>query len=99
MIDLQPRHLETVQILLRGALPPGTIVWAFGSRVNGTAIEGSDLDLVVHYAHDAPADLAALRAVFRDSNLPFTVQLLDWATIPEHFRQEIFACYEELLTG
>lgn len=99
MIDLQPRHLEAVQALLRGALPPGTAVWAFGSRVNGTAGEGSDLDLVVRYADGAPADLAALKAAFRDSNLPFTVQLLDWAAIPEHFRHEICACYEELLPG
>jgi len=99
MIDLLPRHLETVQALLRGILPPGTAVWAFGSRVNGMATEGSDLDLVVRSTHGEPVDLTMLKAAFRDSNLPFKVELLDWATIPEYFRQEISACYEQLLPG
>ena len=96
MIDLQPRYLTTVQTVLQGGLPPDTAVWAFGSRVNGTAIEGSDLDLVVRHADGKTVDLAALKAAFRDSNLPFRVELLDWATIPEHFRREILVCYEAL---
>jgi uncharacterized protein len=89
MIDLLPRHLVEVQAILKQFLPPDCEVWAFGSRVSGTATEGSDLDLVVRSAESAEIALTGLKAAFRDSNLPFRVELLDWATIPETFRHEI----------
>jgi predicted nucleotidyltransferase len=60
--------------------------------VNGTAHEGSDLDLVVRnpadLSHPQP-DMSELREAFSESNLPILVDLLDWARIPESFRQEI----------
>ena len=67
-------------------------MWAYGSRVNGTAYEGSDLDLFVRNPAglDIPSlDLAALRQAFAESNLPILVDVLDWARIPESFRLEI----------
>jgi predicted nucleotidyltransferase len=89
MMDLLPKHLEEVQAILRQYLSPGSEVWAFGSRVNGMAAEGSDLDLIVRSADGAGVVLTGLRAAFRDSNLPFKVELLDWAAIPDCFRNEI----------
>ncbi len=89
MIDLQQRHLVEVQALLKQFLPPGCEVWAFGSRIGGTATEGSDLDLVVRSSDATDINLAGLKAAFRESNLPFRVELLDWAAIPDHFRREI----------
>lgn len=60
--------------------------------MNGTAHEGSDLDLVVRnpadLSHPQP-DMSELREAFSESNLPILVDLLDWARIPESFRQEI----------
>jgi predicted nucleotidyltransferase len=90
-IDLPPQWLETVRQLLAEYLPDAE-VWAYGSRVNGTAHEGSDLDLVVRnpadLSHPQP-DMSELREAFSESNLPILVDLLDWARIPESFRQEI----------
>ncbi|MSU51589.1 MAG: nucleotidyltransferase domain-containing protein [Opitutus sp.] len=68
---------------------PHEEVWAFGSRVNGTAHAASDLDLVVRH----PADLNVrqgsgfweLKEAFSESNLPFLVDLLDWAALPPTF--------------
>ena len=97
MIDLLPRHLVEVQAILKQFLPTDCEAWAFGSRVRGTATEGSDLDLVVRSADGAEVSLAAIKAAFQESNLPFKVELLDWATIPDHFRQEILASYLKLL--
>lgn len=50
--------------------------------------------MVVHSPGGEAIPLGELREAFRDSKLPFTVELLDWATIPEHFRSEILKKYE-----
>ena len=98
MIDLAPRYLEEVRKLLAEHLPDAE-VWVFGSRVSATAAEGSDLDLVVRSFDDSVTPLAGLREAFRESSLPFVVELLDWATIPEHFRKEILKNYQVIKKG
>ena len=45
-LEIRPDHLKIVEEILEKHLPDRE-VWAFGSRVNGTAKETSDLDLVV----------------------------------------------------
>ena len=92
MIDLSPRHLAEVRSILSQYLPD-TQTWAFGSRVDGTASEGSDLDIVTHL-EDTKLSLDPVKTAFRDSNLPFNVDLLDWAAIPEKFQHEILKNYE-----
>ena len=91
-LDLRPDHLDEVRRLLARHLPESE-VWAYGSRVTGKAEPASDLDLVVRN----PCNLTErqtfafwdLRDAFSESNLPFLVDLLDWAAIPESFRHEI----------
>lgn len=92
MIDLDPSYLRTVKQILATHAKDKT-VWAYGSRVTGTAHEGSDLDLVII---DTEEDLtsAALRAAFSESNLPILVDIVDWSTIPEQFQEEIKKAYE-----
>jgi predicted nucleotidyltransferase len=71
---------------------PDAEVWAYGSRVNGHAHEGSDLDLVVRNPDrlDQPQrQLYLLRDALTESNLPILVEVLDWARIPEDMRREI----------
>ncbi len=65
-------------------------VWAFGSRANWTASKYSDLDLVI--MSETPLDLSLSAAVsddFAESDLPFKVDVLDWSTTDEDFRQII----------
>jgi predicted nucleotidyltransferase len=91
MLDLRPEWLETVKRLLALHLPEAE-VWAYGSRVNGTAHEGSDLDLVVRNPVDLSLRQSALidlRDALTESDLPILVDVLDWALIPESFHQEI----------
>jgi type I restriction enzyme S subunit len=97
MLDLAPDHLAEVLRILALHLS-GHEVWAFGSRVTGKAKPFSDLDLVV--MGDAPLDfrqLAALKDAFAESNLPFRVDLVEWATTAEDFRAIIEQCYEIVL--
>jgi predicted nucleotidyltransferase len=88
-IDLRPRDLESVCRILAEQVPDRE-VWAFGSRVGGGAKEFSDLDLAV--LGDAPLAatvLADLQEAFRESDLPFKVDVIDWATTQDHFRRII----------
>lgn len=74
-------------------------VWAYGSRVDGTAHSGSDLDLVVRSQDlsKLPMDTyVSLCEKIRDSNIPILVELRDWATLPNSFHKNILQQYEVL---
>ena len=89
MIDLSPAYLETVRaILLRKA--PGIPVYAFGSRVTGRARKFSDLDLalVPEQALDWRV-LARLREEFEESDLPITVDVIDWTQAGPGFKKQV----------
>ena len=65
-------------------------VWAFGSRVAGSAKEFSDLDLVI--IGEKPLSIAVhanLVDDFSESDLPYNVDVIDWATTDASFRQII----------
>ena len=95
-IDIGPADLEMIRHILRDHVP-GLEVRAFGSRVSWTARETSDLDLAL--MTDEPlsiARMAALRAAFTESDLPFRVDIADWASTSESFRRVIEAEYAVL---
>ncbi|MBF0108508.1 MAG: nucleotidyltransferase domain-containing protein [Magnetococcales bacterium] len=88
-LDLRSDHLAIVQDILRHHAPDRE-VWAFGSRVRGTARAASDLDLCIR--GDEPIGferLGRLRDAFSVSVLPFKVDMVDWATTSEGFRRII----------
>lgn len=90
-LDLRPEWLDMIQQLLAIHLPDVEVL-AYGSRVTGTAHEGSDLDLAARYPqnpHLSVRNLGRARDVFSESNLPILVDILDWAQIPDSFRDEI----------
>ena len=89
MIDLSPHHLETVKRILAEHVPDCE-VRAFGSRATWTAWEYSDLDLAVvsHEPLDRRAS-ANLREAFEESDLPIRVDVVDWTTLTDGFRQAI----------
>ena len=94
MIDLNPKHLKTIQYILAEYIPDYE-VRAFGSRVKWTAKDYSDLDLVV--VGSKPLNLrqrGKLVEAFEESNLPIRVDVLDWQSISEGFRQVISERYE-----
>ncbi len=89
LIDMRPDHLVMVLEVLEEYVPDYT-VRAYGSRVNWSAKDASDLDLAVVGPEPLdPMILASLREAFEESDLPFSVDVMDWHSIPETFRQEI----------
>lgn len=88
-IDIRPDHWLIVQSVLHRHVPQHE-VWAFGSRAKWTAKEYSDLDLVV--ITDKPLSLdviAGLSDDFSESDLPYKVDVVDWATTNESFKKII----------
>ncbi len=88
-LHINPEHLTVVRDMLSIHLP-GREVWAFGSRVTGKAKKFSDLDLVV--IGETPLSLSVLADVkeaFAESDLPYKVDIVDWATTSEAFRRII----------
>ena len=88
-VDVAAPDLQTVREILRRHVPTRKVV-AFGSRVTGRAKPFSDLDLAIMGEDAVPsATLAALADDFDESALPFKVDLVDWATIVDSFRDVI----------
>lgn len=88
-LDLDPRDHATVSAILRRHVPD-IEVRVIGSRRNGTARKTSDLDLVL--MTERPLDLlrlADLREAFSNSDLPFKIDLIDWAATAPSFRRII----------
>lgn len=86
LIDIRPDHWAIVQSILQKHVPQCE-VWAFGSRAKRSAKPYSDLDLAV--ISDQPLSLvtsAALADDFSESDLPWKVDVVDWATTSEAFR-------------
>ena len=77
-------------------------VWAYGSRVSGSAHDGSDLDLVVRSQNldKLPIDTyLELKEKIKYSNIPILVDLFDWARLPESFHRNIEALHEVLYSN
>lgn len=90
-LDMEPKHLAIVCQALAQHVP-GFEVWAFGSRTKGCAKPHSDLDLAVITTAPMPLQQAALLAeAFSESDLPWRVDVVDWASTSQSFRQLIEA--------
>ena len=87
-VDIRADHLEIVQDILRTHLPAGVRVWVFGSRANWTTKDSSDLDLAV--AGPSKLDyrvMADLEIAFEESDLPYTVDVVDLNAVSSEFRE------------
>jgi len=77
-------------------------VWAYGSRVYGSAHDTSDLDLVLRttdltlLAFD---EFETMADETQNSNIPILVEIRDWAYLPNSFRNEIVKKYEVIFSS
>ena len=95
ILHVSPEHLAIVLEILQKNVP-NLEVWAFGSRVAETPEEiarikkYSDLDLAIMTREPLPLrTMGMLKEDFSDSNLPWRVDVIDWAATSESFRRII----------
>ena len=90
-LKLDPDDLDAITSILQRWVPEAE-VWAYGSRVRGNCHEASDLDLVIRNPqnlHQPTPSLGQLKQALKDSNVPILVDVMDWACLPEAYRQDI----------
>jgi type I restriction enzyme, S subunit len=88
-IDIRPDLWVIVRDILDKHVPQCD-VWAFGSRAKWKAKQYSDLDLAVITKEPMSFNLSgALTDDFAESDLPFKVDVVDWASTSVSFRKII----------
>ena len=98
-LDVTPEQWGVVREILERHTP-GRPVWGFGSRAKGRAKPYSDLDLAIISETPLPLSTqAALSEAFSESDLPWRVDVVDWATTSETFRAIIARDRVVLLEG
>ncbi len=96
---LRDKDKKLILEIAKETLPKDSQIWAYGSRVNGTAHSGSDLDLVVRAKDLEKLDIdefVFFKEKMQKSNIPILVQILDWARVPKYFHKNILKNYEIL---
>ncbi|MDE7540931.1 nucleotidyltransferase family protein [Gluconobacter sphaericus] len=85
-IDITPEERAIVLRILNEIVPDRD-VRAFGSRVTGKAKPFSDLDLAIMGDEPLPLETRAqLEEAFSASDLPWKVDVLDWAQVDIDFQ-------------
>mgnify|MGYP003288185223 FL=1 len=89
-ISIDSNHLETVKRILDLHFN-GLEVLAYGSRVSGVNLTpDADLDIVV--VSEKPIsleDMISVEKAFAETELPFRVDIVDWAKLPESLQKAI----------
>jgi type I restriction enzyme S subunit len=94
MIALSNLELKIINDILQANVP-NCKVKAFGSRIKGEFKENSDLDLaIVGNEKLGFSKMGELRLSFEESDLPFRVDILDYNSISENFRNIIDRNFE-----
>ena len=88
-ISIDSNHLETVKRILDLHFN-GLEVLAYGSRVSGVNLTpDADLDIVV--VSEKPIsleDMISVEKAFAETELPFRVDIVDWAKLPESLQKQ-----------
>ena len=98
-VDLRAADRRVVLAILAEHLPVGAVAWVFGSRATGRSRPYYDLDLAVDAGRPLTLDeIARLAEAFRNCDLSYRVDLVDWRGVGERFRciiaAERIALYE-----
>ncbi len=98
MIDIEEKFLSIIHRILDEHVP-NCEVRAFGSRVKGTARRFSDLDIALLCEVKLDwREIESLKDAFSVSDLPFSVDVVDWNSISDDFKVLIENNYELLKT-
>ena len=90
-MKISKEELILIKETLKRYLPPSAEVYAFGSRIDGTARADSDLDLLIKDKDRIPGNtMEFIKEAFEESNLPFKVDVVDYHRITTEFKNIIF---------
>jgi uncharacterized protein len=85
-IDIRAIDRNVVETILLEHLPREVSVWVFGSRAHGPAKKASDLDLLIDAGRPlTQAESLALEIAFEESDLPYSVDIVDVHDVDGNF--------------
>jgi predicted nucleotidyltransferase len=91
-IDHEP-YLSQIKVILERVFGPGARssyeVYLFGSRATNRYHDVSDFDIGVQSSRDISRELSIARELLADSNIPFTVDLVDLSATSEEFARQV----------
>jgi len=88
MNELRAEELEFIRNVIFSKLDKDLFnVFIFGSRASGTAQKYSDIDIGVEGEPVPLSILGQLHAEFEDSNLPYSVDIVDFSMVNTRFKQ------------
>ena len=92
-LRLTAEQADCVRRILQAHLPGGASVRVFGSRATGRGLKPhSDLDLLIDSPEELPlAVMGDLREALAESNLPFSVDLLERRDASDEFVSRLAA--------
>ena len=80
--------ISQIQQIIAPVRPAGSKLFIFGSRARGTNRKFSDIDLGVEGQKKlSPKEYLALITSLDDSDLPYKVDVVDFSTVTDNFRQ------------
>ncbi len=97
-IFIEQKYWYQLQTIFKNYCPNAEI-WAYGSRINGNAHSGSDLDLIVKNFGDHKCNITELKKIIANSNIPFLIDICEFNSLPEYFKQEIINNYVVIFTN
>ncbi len=84
--SIKEKDYNTIVNIIASQVAKNSKIYAFGSRVSGSARQYSDLDLLVYAS---ASDIFKLKIAFEESSLGFNVDVIDANTISPAFYKEI----------
>ena len=86
MLDLEPKYIDFIKETVLEEIPNSEI-YIFGSRVQGNALEYSDVDIALKDEAKIPIEtILKLRVKFENSTFPYKVDIVDLENLKEGFR-------------
>ena len=82
------RYLSRIKDMLSQVLT-GCKVYLFGSRATGRYREESDFDIGVLAPRDISRELSIAREMLEESDIPFTVDLVDLSVASPEFAEQV----------
>ena len=86
MLDLDPKYINFIKETILAEIP-NVEIYIFGSRVQGNALEYSDVDIALKDDEKISIEsILKLRIKFENSTFPYKVDIVDLKNLKDEFR-------------
>lgn len=86
MLDLDPKYINFIKETILAEIP-NVEIYIFGSRVQGNALEYSDVDIALKNEEKISIEsILKLRIKFENSTFPYKVDIVDLKNLKDEFR-------------